>query len=95
MTYTFLIQNSGNAAAAEADNAVITDLFDPVLSNLSVIFNGVTWTEGSNYTYDGTTGLFATVEGQVTVPAATYTQNEGGSWVITPGVSTLVVTGTV
>lgn len=95
LTYTFLIQNTGNAAAAETDNAVITDLFDPILSNLSVTFNGASWTERTNYAYDEATGLFTTVEGQVIVPAASYIQNEDGNWVITPGVSTLVVTGTV
>lgn len=95
LTYTFLIQNTGNTAATASDSAVITDLFDPILSNITVTFNGTVWVEGINYSYDETTGLFTTVEGQVTVPAAAYTQNEDGSWMITPGVSTLVVTGTI
>ncbi len=96
LTYTFLIQNSGNTAADATDLAIITDTFDPILSNLTVTFNGVTWTEGVNYTYNETTGEFATVAGQVTVPAATYTQDAvTGAYLITPGVSTLTVTGTV
>ena len=38
----------------------------------------------------------STVPGQITVPAATYTQDsETGEWNIQPGISTLVVTGTV
>ena len=96
LTYTFVIQNSGNTAAVATDNAVVTDIFDPILTNLSVSFNSVTWTEGVQYTYDETTGTFVTVAGQITVPAATYTQDPTtGVWVTNPGVSTLVVSGTV
>ncbi|MCR5754547.1 MAG: hypothetical protein K6G30_07040 [Acetatifactor sp.] len=96
LTYTFVIQNTGNTAATVADAAVITDTFDPILTNLSVTFNGTTWTEGANYTYNVITGLFATLPGQITVPAATYTQNPvTGVWTTNPGVSTLVVSGVV
>jgi len=42
------------------------------------------------------TGVFNTIAGQITVPAATYTQNPAtGIWTLTPGVSVLKVTGTV
>ena len=34
-----------------------------------------------DYTYDETTGIFATLPGRVTVPAATYAQAEDGTWV--------------
>lgn len=96
LTYTFVIQNTGNVAATEATAALITDTFDPILSNLSVSFNGAAWTEGENYTYDEITGEFVTIAGQITVPAATYTQDTTtGVWLVNPGVSTLVVTGTV
>lgn len=96
ITYTFIIQNSGSVPVTEADAAVISDLFNPVLDITSVTFNGVSWTEPTNYSYDETTGQFTTVAGQVTVPAATFAQNEEtGLWTTTPGVSTLVVTGTV
>ncbi len=96
LTYTFLIQNAGSAPADTATGAVITDTFNPILSNLSVTFNGTAWTETTNYTYDETTGEFSTVAGQITVPAATYTQDsETGVWVANPGVSTLVVKGTI
>lgn len=96
LTYTFLIQNTGNIAADEDAGAVITDDFDPILSNLAVSFNGTPWTEPLDYTYDEQTGAFATNTGKITVPAATYTQNEEtGAWTITPGVATLVVTGTI
>lgn len=70
LTYTFLIQNNGNTAAEEGTAAVITDEFDPILKNLTVSFNGTAWTEGVDYTYDETTGSFATIAGKVTVPAA-------------------------
>lgn len=96
LTYTFLIQNSGNAATDAASAAVIVDTFDPRLSNLSVSFNGTAWTEAENYTYDETTGLFSTTAGQVTVPAGTFVQDPNtGEWTVTPGISTLVVTGTI
>ncbi len=96
LTYTFLIQNTGNTAAGAADLAAVTDTFDPLLSGLSVTFNGASWAETTNYNYSAITGQFSTVPGQITVPAATYTQDATtGNWVVTPGVSTLVVSGTV
>lgn len=96
LTYTFLIQNTGNTAATATTDAVVTDTFNPILSGLAVTFNGTTWAETTNYTYDETTGAFATVTGQITVPAATYTQDTTtGAWEVTPGVSTLIVSGTV
>ena len=96
LTYTFTIQNTGNEDVVATDNAFITDTFDPILSDLVVTFNGTAWAETTNYTYDETTGQFATVAGQITVPAATYVQDPTtGVWTITPGVSILTVTGTV
>lgn len=96
VTYTFFIQNTGNTPLVATDNAVINDLFDPILTNLSVTFNGAAWTNGTEYNYNQTTGLFETVPSNVTVPAATYTQDPiTGIWSVTPGTSTLVVTGTI
>ena len=96
VTYTFLIQNTGNEAVVATDNAVITDTFDPILTALTVTFNGAAWAQGVNYTYDETTGLFATLPGQITVPAASYTQDPvTGAYSVTPGIATLVVTGTI
>ena len=96
LTYTFVIQNFGNTPVVATDNATVTDTFDPILSGLAVTFNGVTWTEGVEYTYDEATGAFATVPSNITVPAATYTQNPAtGAWTVVPGVRTLVVVGTV
>jgi len=78
------------------DDAAITDLFDPILTDLAVTFNGAAWTEGVQYTYNQATGLFATVPSQITVPAATYTQDPvTGEYTMSPGIATLVVTGTI
>ena len=96
VTYTFLIQNTGNEAVVATDNAAITDTFDPILTNLVVTFNGTAWTEGVQYNYNPATGLFTTVPGQITVPAATYTQDPvTGAYSLTPGIATLTVTGTI
>lgn len=94
LTYTFVIQNSGNTPAVATDDVILTDTFDPILDPITVTFNGVTWTEGVNYTYDTATGLFTTLPG-ITVPAATYIRNEDGTFTVNPGVSVLTVTGTV
>ena len=95
VTYTFLIQNTGNEPVVATDDAVITDTFDPILTDLVVTYNGTPWTEGINYTYDPATGLFSTVPGQITVPAATFIQNPDGSFTINPGTAIIAVTGTI
>ena len=95
LTYTFVIQNYGNTPVVATDDTVITDTFDPILSALDVTFNGTQWTAGVNYSYNTATGLFATAPNQITVPAATYTQDASGAWVIQPGVSVLTVSGTI
>ena len=94
VTYTFVIQNTGNEPVIATDNAAISDTFDPVLSALTVTFEGVTWTEGTQYNYAG--GVFTTVPGQIVVPAATYAQDPTtGAYTLTPGIATLTVTGTI
>ena len=96
VTYTFIIQNTGNEAVVATSDAVINDTFNPVLSNLTVTYNGEAWTEGVNYNYNETTGLFTTIPGNITVPAATYAQDETtGEYVLTPGIATLTVEGTI
>lgn len=95
ITYTFTIQNYGNTPAVATDNVVITDTFDPILRNISVVYDGTSWTTPANYSYDTVTGIFETVPGQITVPAATYSTNPDGSIEIIPGSVTLTVTGTV
>ena len=96
VTYTFVLQNAGNQPIVATDNAVITDTFDPILSDLVVTYDGAAWSQGVQYTYNGSTGQFATVAGQILVPAATYVQDPvTGLYSITPGIATLVVTGTI
>jgi len=94
VTYTFVIQNAGSTPATAEDAIVVTDIFDPVLEDLTVTYNGEAWTEGADYSYDEAAGSFATVAGRVTVPAASYTQDPAtGVWTVEPGVSVLVVSG--
>ncbi len=95
ITYTFLISNTGNAEATAADLLSVTDTFDPTLSDLTVSYNGTVWSADTNYTYDSTTGLFATIPGQITVPAASFTREADGSWTAVPGSSTVTVSGTI
>lgn len=94
LTYTFIIENTGNAPATEDANAVVTDLFDPRLSDIVVTLNGAVLSSPEDYTYDESSGLFSTAEGIITVPEATYVQDpESGVWDIVPGTAVLTVTG--
>lgn len=96
LTYTFVIQNNGTTPITVDDSVVFTDVFDPALDITSVTFNGTPWTQGVNYTYSEATGTFTTPEGQITVPAAEYVQDpDTGAWTVQPGISTLIITGTV
>ncbi len=96
LTFTFTIQNLGNTAAGAGDNVVVTDEISPILSNLSVEFDSTKWALQTNYQYTEATGLFTSGTGQISVPAATYTQDATtGAWSIIPGSATLVIKGTV
>ncbi|MDO4731601.1 MAG: hypothetical protein Q4B14_05720 [Clostridia bacterium] len=96
LTYTFTIQNTGNTEATVTDAVSVSDIFNPILTDLSVTFNDTSWVSPTNYTYSETTGAFSTVAGQITAPAATYTQDPTtGDWIIEPGISVLTVTGTI
>lgn len=96
LTYTFVIQNSGSQPAMAGDSIIVRDLFDPILEGLTVTLDGDPLAVGTGYTYDQATGEFATIAGQITVPAAAYVQDPAtGLWVIQPGVAVLTVTGTV
>ena len=92
VTYTIVIENTGATPLTATDNAIITDTFDPIIENVSATLNGAPVA----FTYDEATGLFTTSQGAITVPAATITQDlTTGEWTVTPGVSTLIVTGTI
>lgn len=93
--YTFIVQNNGNTAAVATDNVIIRDIFAPPLTDITVTLNGAPLTAGTDYTYDETTGEFSTLAGAITVPAATYATAPDGTVIATPGVATLVVSGTI
>lgn len=95
ITYTFVISNYGNTAAVATDNLAVNDVFDPILAITSVTLDGTPIAVGTGYTYDGVTGAFSTVQGVITVPAATFIQEPDGTYTTVPGTATLVVTGTV
>lgn len=96
LTYRFVIENFGGDAAVATDNVALSDLFDPILSGISVSLDGNPLAEGTQYTYSEATGQFNTLPGQITVPAATFTQDPTtGVWNVTPGVAVLTVSGTI
>ncbi len=96
VTYTLIIQNGGNTPVLPTDDLIVTDTFNPILNPITVTFDGDEWTEGTQYTYDETTGEFATLPGAVTVPAAVFTQDPvSGAYSVTPGVAVITVTGKV
>ena len=96
LTYTIIVQNLGNTPVNATDGVIISDVFDPALSNITVALNGEELAEGTGYTYNQATGEFATLDGAISVPAATYTQDPiTGAVTTTPGVATLTITGTV
>lgn len=47
---------------------MLTDVFDPILRDLTVTLNGTALTEGTQYAYNQATGAFATTVGVLTVP---------------------------
>ena len=96
VTYTIRIQNNGSAEATTADNVIVTDMLMPPLTGLTVAYNGTPWVQNTNYTYDAATGAFATLPNQIAVPAADYAQDPAtGAFRITPGTSTITISGTI
>lgn len=92
ITYTFLIQNTGNTAE---NSAVINDTFDPVLRNIAVSVGGAS-AQSTDYTYDEVTGAFETASGAFSVPAATFTRDPvTGAYSVVPGTAEVTVTGTI
>lgn len=95
LTYTFDIQNLGNTATTTEDNVQIRDVFSPILTDITVTYNGDILSP-ANYTYNETTGLFQTNPGVINVPAATYTRDPVTNAILTtPGIATVTITGTL
>lgn len=96
ITYTITVQNYGTTPIVATDNATVIDLLVPALSALTVTLDGVPLAEGIGYTYDETTGAFATRPGALAVPAATVTQDPvTGAYEVIPGEAVLVLMGIV
>ncbi len=96
VTYTFIIQNTGNTAVVATDNLSVSDTFNPILTGITVSLNGELLNEGTEYTYDEQTGEFTTIGGAIPVPAATFTRDsETGVVTTTPGVAVLTITGII
>ncbi len=96
LSYSFTIQNNGNEAAGTDANVTISDLFDPILKDISVSLDGRPLAQGSGYSYNQSSGQFDTLPGVITVPAASYAQTAStGDWIVSPGEAVLTVTGTI
>ena len=96
MTYTFVIENNGNTAAEPEDKVVVTDIFDPILKNITVTYNSQTLTKDVDYQYNPETGDFMTISGKLTVAAATYDQDKSTGLInVTPGVGILKISGNI
>lgn len=93
LTYVIDIYNYGNIAATDV---VITDTFDPALSDLAVRVDGVIIPE-TDYNYVGGVLTLPNAAGdEITVPAATFAQDPTtGVVTVTPGRIQVIVTGTV
>lgn len=96
VTYTFIIQNTGNTAVVATDNLIVSDTFNPILADITVALNGEILVAGTGYTYDSTTGAFTTLPGAIPVPAASFVRDpETGIVTTTPGVAVITITGRI
>lgn len=94
LTRTITLFNIGSKDVREG--VFVNDTLNPTPSDIRVTCNGTLWTAGINYTFDKATGIFTTLEGQLTVPKATFTQNATtGKWTVTPGSTKIRITSTV
>lgn len=96
LTYTFTIQNTSSTGTATTDTVVLSDTFDPILTDITVTVDGTQLT-AEQYSYDDTTGEFSINNATLlAVPAATYEQDAvTGEYIINPGKVTVTITGTV
>lgn len=94
LTYVFDIYNYGNIPA---NNVVLTDRFEPALSDIAVSVNGVSIPdEDFSYVNGVLTLPAAGSDYEITVPAATFERNDTtGEYEITPGQIQIIVTGII
>lgn len=96
LTYTLTVENNGTVPVVATDNATVSDVFDPILADITVTLNGVPLTEGVGYAYDEATGAFTTLPGALPVPAGTVVRDPvTGGFSVEPGTAVLTVTGRV
>lgn len=90
LSVIFTIKNRGNV---EATDLILTDDFPLSLSDVAVTVNG---TPTTDFTFEGCSfTLPSGTQGTLSVPAATFTQDETGAVSVTPGVLTVTLSGTV
>ena len=77
-------------------NIAVGEILEVLSASKSAVMDDYTRTDDVTYVISVVNSGSTAVLGRITVPAATYTQDpDTGGWVVTPGVSTLVVTGNV
>ncbi len=93
LTYTFTLYNYGNIPATDV---VLTDTFEPALTDLEVTINGV-FIPSEDYDYvNGTLTLPADdSEYEITIPAATFSRNANCAITVTPGSVQITVSGNI
>lgn len=93
LSVAFTIENRGNTAATDLS---LVDEFPLTITNVAVAVNGAPVTD---FTFENnvlTLPSEGSTQTELTVPAATFTQDETtGAVTVTPGVLTVTVTGTV
>ena len=95
VTYYLGLTNYGNTATSDTDRVQITDTFSPLLSNLSVSYNGYGSSRDELQLWCHNRCLFYQ-PGIINIPAATYVQNPTtGAYTLTPGTATVTVTGNI
>lgn len=92
LTYTFVINNYGNAPA---ENIVLRDTFDPAPQSITLQLDGVPQ-PASDYTYEGGVLTYPadSAARTLSLPAASITQDPAtGAVVVTPSTLTVTVVG--